>query len=240
MTNVALNVSRTTSGPESVNAVLPAWRGAIFHAVLTIPWNTAPDSLPAMLANQRKMTEEFVPRLRKLAPQSGAYLNEADFRQKDFQWVYYGRNYDRLKQVKGVYDPEGVFYASKAIGSENWEQRQDGRLCRLKRILDMVNVIIECLMLYHHTSLENSHHTGHLFLQTQQVNALGPLNRQAQRTVPDQLRQRTQRPAHAERHRVVQRLLESVVVEKYSRSRVDVGVGVLGLAVLRQDNRGDL
>lgn len=130
VTNVALNVSRTTSGPDSVNAVLPAWRDAIIHAVLTTPWGTAPESLPAMLANQRKMTEEFVPRLRNLAPQSGAYLNEADFRQKDFQWVYYGRNYDGLKQVKGVYDPEGVFYASKAVGSENWEQRQDGRLCR--------------------------------------------------------------------------------------------------------------
>lgn len=130
VTNVGLNVSRATSGPDGINAVLPAWREALFHCVVITPWDTAPAAMPAMLANQRKMTDEFIPRLRKLAPQSGAYLNEADFRQKDFQWVYYGQNYDRLKLVKGIYDPDGVFYAFTAVGSEEWEQRRDGRLCR--------------------------------------------------------------------------------------------------------------
>ena len=127
---VALNVSRETSGPDSPNAVLPAWRETIYHALLQKPWDTNPAALPQMLRDQRTMTNEYVGPLQKLAPESGAYLNEADFRQKDFQRVFYGANYDKLKKIKGVYDPYGLFWAPTRVGSEAWTQLHDGRLCR--------------------------------------------------------------------------------------------------------------
>lgn len=128
---VGLNVSRALVGPEidQVNAVQPAWRDTLIDTTITTPWNwTAP---PAdMIALQHKMTRDYIPRLQRLAPQSGAYLNEGDFRQPDFQRVFYGDKYDRLRAIKAKYDPEAIFYGRTAVGSEDWQQMHDGRLCR--------------------------------------------------------------------------------------------------------------
>lgn len=88
---VGLNVSRETSGPDSPNAVLPAWRDTIYHALVQKPWDNNPAALPRMLKDQRTMTDEYVAPLQRLAPESGAYLNEADFRQKDFKRFSSGR-----------------------------------------------------------------------------------------------------------------------------------------------------
>ncbi|KAL3455908.1 hypothetical protein BJX64DRAFT_271512 [Aspergillus heterothallicus] len=124
--NVGLNVSPDVAG-DVQNAVLPAWRDALIHTTLTTPWKwNAPGE---MIEWQRKMTEDYVPRLAALAPESGAYLNEADFRQPDFQQAFYGANYDRLRAVKVKYDPNDLFYALTAVGSDGWVQRKDGRLC---------------------------------------------------------------------------------------------------------------
>lgn len=83
-----------------------------------------------MLANQRLMTDELLPPLQRLTPGGGAYLNEGDFRQSDFQQVFYGSNYGRLRAIKDKYDPDGIFYAITAVGSEAWTPAEDGRLCR--------------------------------------------------------------------------------------------------------------
>ncbi|KAL4802481.1 FAD-binding domain-containing protein [Aspergillus unguis] len=128
--NVGLNVSQKGKG-STKNAVLPAWRDALLHTTLTTPWEwNAPQR---MLEMQRKMTEEYVPRLAELAPGSGAYMNEGDFRQPDFQQAFYGQNYGRLRRVKAKYDPDDIFYALTAVGSEEWSQKKDGRLCRVDR-----------------------------------------------------------------------------------------------------------
>lgn len=127
---VGLNVSRETSGPDSPNAVLPAWRDTIYHALLMKPWDSNPAALPRMLQDQRTMTDEYVAPLQRLALESGAYLNEADFRQKDFKKVFFGANYDKLKTIKSVYDPYDLFYVLKGVGSDEWTQLHDGRLCR--------------------------------------------------------------------------------------------------------------
>ncbi|KAL4863901.1 hypothetical protein BDV12DRAFT_206087 [Aspergillus spectabilis] len=127
--NVGLNVSPDVAGSVD-NAVLPAWRDALIHTTLTTPWAwTAPEE---MLESQRKMTEDYVPRLTKLAPESGAYLNEGDFRQPDFQQAFYGDNYGRLRAIKAKYDPDDIFHALTAVGSEEWTEGADGRLCRVQ------------------------------------------------------------------------------------------------------------
>ena len=127
---VGLNVSRETSGPDSPNAVLPAWRETIYHVVLQKAWKNDPAKLPQMLRDQRTITNEYVAPLQRLAPESEAYLNEADFRQKDFQQVFYGANYGKLRKIKGVYDPDDLFYARTRVGSDEWTLSHDGRLCR--------------------------------------------------------------------------------------------------------------
>lgn len=72
-TTVAINVSKQVSG-DVHNAVLPAWREAIAHVVLSTTWEW--NDSKHILAAQEKMTNDFVPSLMKLAPNSGAYLNE--------------------------------------------------------------------------------------------------------------------------------------------------------------------
>ncbi|KAL4964274.1 FAD-dependent oxidoreductase [Aspergillus stella-maris] len=126
--NVALDVSQKVSGDVD-NAVLPAWREALVHSTLTTVWDWT--DVTAMKEAQRKMTEEYVPLLQRLAPRSGAYLNEGDFQQPDFQTAFYGRNYERLRSTKSVYDPHDLFYALTGVGSDDWKQKADGRLCRV-------------------------------------------------------------------------------------------------------------
>jgi Berberine and berberine like len=84
-----------------------------------------------MIALQRKMTDDFIPRLAELTPNGACYLNEADFMQPDFKEVFYGKNYDRLLTIKDHYDPNHMFYAKTAVGSDYWVAQADGRLCRV-------------------------------------------------------------------------------------------------------------
>ena len=124
---VGLNVNRTVAGDVD-NAVLPAWREALIDTTLTTPWEW--DARAEMIEEQNKMTNDYIPLLEALSPNSGAYMNEGNFQQPNWQKAFYGVNYDRLLQVKNKYDPHGLFYALKAVGSDAWTQLEDGRLCR--------------------------------------------------------------------------------------------------------------
>lgn len=88
--------------------------------------------LADMVASQNEMTNDLVPQLARLTPNGGAYLSESDFRQPDFQSVFYGTNYGRLNMVKDSYDPFHLFYAVTAVGSEYWVPQKDGRLCKAR------------------------------------------------------------------------------------------------------------
>lgn len=115
-------------GSNLTNSVHPAWRDAIVHAVLTLPWNfTAP--WDDMVALQDKMTDVIVPTLEAVTPGSGAYANEANWRQPNFQETFWGSNYPRLLAIKNMYDPDNFFYATVGVGSEAWTVAEDGRMC---------------------------------------------------------------------------------------------------------------
>ena len=116
-------------GSEKTTSVHPAWRKAIVHATLTLPWNfTAPWS--EAFATQRKMTEVIQPLVEAATPGSGSYVNEADFNQKNWQKTFWGTNYNRLLSIKKKWDPSNLFYATVGVGSEAWTVRKDGRMCR--------------------------------------------------------------------------------------------------------------
>lgn len=111
------------------NAVLPAWRKAIVHATFTTPWSfEAP--WEEMLSLQDKMTDLVMPQIEGVTPGSGAYLNEADFRQPNYQEEFFGENYAKLLAIKKKYDPSNLFYAIKSVGSDAWTVAADGRMCR--------------------------------------------------------------------------------------------------------------
>ncbi|TVY67551.1 FAD-linked oxidoreductase ZEB1 [Lachnellula suecica] len=109
----------------------PAWRNALMHGLLMTPWSfTAPWS--ENIEWQDRMTYDSIPQLEAVSPGSGAYINEADFRQPNWQQDFSGANYGRLLEVKNKWDPKHMFYATKAVGSEIWTVAEDGRMCKTR------------------------------------------------------------------------------------------------------------
>ncbi|KIY46449.1 hypothetical protein FISHEDRAFT_47285, partial [Fistulina hepatica ATCC 64428] len=124
--------------PEnSENAVNPAWRNNLdfMFAITHIPLNATPDEWKDI---DYRLTYDTMDQIRGLTPTSGSYLGEGDINEPDWQQAFYGSNYQRLYDLKKYYDPDDVFYATTAVGSENWEvvnadnlPIQNGKLCRL-------------------------------------------------------------------------------------------------------------
>lgn len=63
-------------------------------------------------------------RLRRIAGQSGSYLNETNYFKQEWQQAFWGTHYSRLAKIKQKYDPDGLFFAHHGVGSEEW--RHDG------------------------------------------------------------------------------------------------------------------
>jgi len=111
-------------------AILPAWREAQKFLITMLPWNdTATDA--QILSDRSKITHTFDEPLRQLAPLSGAYLNEADTDEPDWQYAFYGSHYPQLLKIKDKWDPDGMLYGSTAVGGDRWFEDQDRRLCRV-------------------------------------------------------------------------------------------------------------
>ena len=128
---LAVGSSASYVGPKNAfNAANPAWRNTTVHMQLTTPWNSSADAWGAMLAAQKRMTNEFVPQITAVTPGSGAYVNEADFNQPNWQQTFFGSNYAALLAIKTKWDPASLFYVLKGVGSEAWTVNADGRMCR--------------------------------------------------------------------------------------------------------------
>ncbi|KAI9643182.1 hypothetical protein NHQ30_007798 [Ciborinia camelliae] len=114
---------------SSSNAVLPAWRTALIHAIVQATWDLQTSQAVNML-EVSALTDSIVPQLEVLTTGNGSYLNEADHRLRTWKEDFYGVNYQRLRKVKEIYDPADIFYAAAAVGSDAWSVASDGRLCR--------------------------------------------------------------------------------------------------------------
>ncbi|KAI1335057.1 isoamyl alcohol oxidase [Xylariaceae sp. FL0016] len=111
------------------NAVLPAWRDTLVHAVVAVPYNPT-GSIEENLAAYVAVNDEKLAKLKALAPASGAYMNEAVPFTADWKTDFYGANYERLAGIKDRYDPEHLFYAFTGVGSDYWVEQPDKRLCK--------------------------------------------------------------------------------------------------------------
>ncbi|KAI1326774.1 FAD binding domain protein [Xylariaceae sp. FL0255] len=125
----ALDVGSAPVKPVADNAVLPAWRETAIQLILSATWEW---DVPFSQMEQYEdiIADKLIPQLLDLTPGSGSYLNEATFRQKDWQTAFFGSNYNKLLKIKNKYDSDGLFYALQAVGSEAWAEDSNGRLCR--------------------------------------------------------------------------------------------------------------
>ena len=56
--------------------------------------------------------------IRKSTPDAGAYANEADYFEIDWQRSFWGENYPKLLSIKRKYDPDRMFICHHCVGSE--------------------------------------------------------------------------------------------------------------------------
>ncbi|KAI1149475.1 hypothetical protein F4825DRAFT_51698 [Nemania diffusa] len=129
MSGVSYNLESGVSSLDDVS-VNPYMRQSLFSITVGTPINYT--NWAATKEAQDLITHDLLPTLEKLTPAGAAYLNEADFQQPDFQRTIYGDTYKRLRDIKRKYDPDDIFYAKTAVGSEDWAENDEGRLCRSK------------------------------------------------------------------------------------------------------------
>jgi hypothetical protein len=83
----------------------------------TFPGFRSPD---LVRAGDRSGVQAAMAALRVAAPETGAYVNECDYFQTDWQRAFWGPNYARLAGIKRQYDPDGLFVVHHGVGSEDW------------------------------------------------------------------------------------------------------------------------
>lgn len=133
---MGLNVNATSVPRHADNAVVPYWRNAMAVCLefSFYDW-TVPEA--TMLRRRQDLAGRVHPAIEAATPGGGAYLNEADplvYPAGDvdkWQREFYGDNYARLLEVKEKWDPDSVFYAFSAVGSEKFAEDGSGRLCRV-------------------------------------------------------------------------------------------------------------
>ncbi|OSD06358.1 FAD-binding domain-containing protein [Trametes coccinea BRFM310] len=116
-------VSRVDPASTGLN---PAWRKAAVHVTLLGSW---PEGATASeISEVQAGVDAENAKLRALAPDSGAYFNEASFNEPNFQEAFFGSHYDRLKAIKAAYDPIDLFVVHDGVGSDEWD---DDLVCRV-------------------------------------------------------------------------------------------------------------
>jgi hypothetical protein len=122
--------------PGDGNAIADHWRGAIMHADVFADALDLTQTTAEEFRENHARLEAVMDGIREATPAGGAYVNEADVLEPEWQATFFGDKYKRLARVKRERDPWGLFWAVKLPGSERWEVEdedglptQNGRLC---------------------------------------------------------------------------------------------------------------
>lgn len=93
-----------------------------YLTILTVqPRHWTPLNATEKVLETDAVRDQIEPALRSLAPNSGAYVNEADPSSPNWKRDYYGANYEKLLQIKTKWDPDGVFWCKPCVGYDEWE-----------------------------------------------------------------------------------------------------------------------
>ncbi|KAG0258602.1 hypothetical protein DFQ27_004540 [Actinomortierella ambigua] len=121
-------VAKANATETSVN---PAWREALTFQVVPGGWlDTTPWETQKVI---RRTLTKSINRLRELTPGGGTYMNEADPNEPNFQQNFFGVHYRTLYNIKYKYDPTGLFYCRRCVGSEDWGPKAVCPYCRKNR-----------------------------------------------------------------------------------------------------------
>lgn len=115
---------------ERYSAVLPAWRFSHFNSIVARGW-AANASQTLIDTIWTDITYNKTAAMKQRAPHTGAYMNEADRLDPDWEVDFYGANYPKLLAIKNHRDPSSVFYCPTCVGSAAWAETGSGRLCKV-------------------------------------------------------------------------------------------------------------
>ena len=115
-----------TFGVDNYSPLVPNYLQYNSSAILT--WQEA---CQTENLEECELVREFYKAVRKFredTPGAGAYFNEADFFEDNWQDAFWGmENYARLLEIKNKWDPEQLFYCHNCVGAEFWEE---GGMCQ--------------------------------------------------------------------------------------------------------------
>ncbi|KAJ8133250.1 hypothetical protein O1611_g377 [Lasiodiplodia mahajangana] len=125
-------------GPRNIpqqrrGAVNPIWRDVYVHVVsggsnVNTTMNT-PGSALHQAAEWLETSKEAV--FREWAPETGAYMNEANPFNSEWKHDFYGASYERLVRIKRQFDPTYTLSVWSGVDSDFWEYDMDsGKLCQ--------------------------------------------------------------------------------------------------------------
>lgn len=126
---LALNFGARAPTSTVDNAVNPAFRTAVYHIMTGKFVQLTPSTAASTLTAARAaLTNGTMASWRGVTPNSGAYLNEADRLEPDWQKSFWGDKYERLLSIKRELDHRDVFWVHHGVGSEGWtlENREGG------------------------------------------------------------------------------------------------------------------
>ncbi|KDQ10549.1 hypothetical protein BOTBODRAFT_190389 [Botryobasidium botryosum FD-172 SS1] len=100
----------------SATAVNPSWRTMFGHIMIERKWSSDTN-----ISDRNAIRKDLTQKTQELAqfvPDMGAYMNEADAGEPEWQKTFWGDNYPRLLAIKSKYDPSGVLTCRKCVGDD--------------------------------------------------------------------------------------------------------------------------
>jgi hypothetical protein len=114
-------VAPTNFTHTTTSALHPSWKNAIWSVRINDRWDQFKD-IPESGTNRLRFenVHEAMKPLRQLAPDMGVSLNEADIWEENSELAFWGAvNYEKLKGIKAIVDPDNVLSTYGAVG---WEK----------------------------------------------------------------------------------------------------------------------
>ena len=108
----------------------PTWRNTLTHLIVASPYGDAA-SQDLVDAVYTDITHNKTEALRQLSPNTGAYFNEGDSYEPEWQEAFWGDRYEKLRQVKSEIDPGNLLWCRRCVGSEALVETYNGRLCKV-------------------------------------------------------------------------------------------------------------